>query len=598
MRPGRRKKIKKTEKTYKFLTRMKGKMLFVFFIIIAVLIALVGRLAYIQLKSGDRYAKIILNQQEYSSKTIPFRRGDIVDRKGTVLATSTDVYNVILDCSVLTSREQYLEPTIAAMVQCFGVDETELRAYVSENPKKRYYKVMDKLPYEEIAQFEDLQNDEKNGKNIKGVWFEKEYIREHPYDTLASTLLGFTTSGNVGIGGLEDYYNETLNGVDGKEYGYVNDDSNYEIKVKEAADGNTLVSTIDANLQSITENKIAEFNNAMKDGQNEGAKNIGVIMMDPNTGEVLAMATNRTYSLQNPWNLDTLRYLSADESAKAIHQAERIELKKYYDTDTIDAMTEEAWNAALSEHYTEDQLSNIRNTAQLNQVWNNFCISSTYEPGSTAKPFTVAAGLDSGTLTGNETYYCDGGEKISGHHISCISGRPWVETIQQSLENSCNDALMQMSYAIGPANFSRYQHIFNFGLKTNIDLPGEAATIMHKKENIGPVELATISFGQSFQITPIQLITTAASIVNGGRRITPHFALGTVSPDGKNYREFLAIGKKDPVRRDQCYHALCVRAGSSRRKWEKGSSGRIFHWREDRNFRKTAKKQEKYISSF
>ena len=145
---------------------------------------------------------------------------------------------------------------------------------------------MDKLPYEEIAQFEDLQNDEKNGKNIKGVWFEKEYIREHPYDTLASTLLGFTTSGNVGIGGLEDYYNETLNGVDGKEYGYVNDDSNYEIKVKEAADGNTLVSTIDANLQSITENKIAEFNNAMKDGQNEGAKNIGVIMMDPNTGEV------------------------------------------------------------------------------------------------------------------------------------------------------------------------------------------------------------------------------------------------------------------------------------------------------------------------
>ena len=221
MRPGRPKKSRKRAGknrniTYKFLTRMKAKMLIVFLIIIGMLIALVGRLAYIELKSGDKYGKIVLNQQEYSSKTIPFRRGDIVDRKGTVLATSTDVYNVILDCSVLTSREQYLEPTIAAMVQCFGVDETELRTYVSENPKKRYYKVMDKLPYEEIAQFEDLQNDEKNGKNIKGVWFEKEYIREHPYDTLASTLLGFTTSGNVGIGGLEDYYNETLNGVDGK----------------------------------------------------------------------------------------------------------------------------------------------------------------------------------------------------------------------------------------------------------------------------------------------------------------------------------------------------------------------------------------------
>ena len=535
MRPGRRKKIKKTEKTYKFLTRMKGKMLFVFFIIIAVLIALVGRLAYIQLKSGDRYARIIRNQQEYSSKTIPFRRGDIVDRKGTVLATSTDVYNVILDCSVLTSREQYLEPTIAAMVQCFGVDETELRAYVSENPKKRYYKVMDKLPYEEIVQFEDLQNDEKNGKNIKGVWFEKEYIREHPYDTLASTLLGFTTSGNVGIGGLEDYYNETLNGVDGKEYGYVNDDSNYEIKVKEAADGNTLVSTIDANLQSITENKIAEFNNAMKDGQNEGAKNIGVIMMDPNTGEVLAMATNRTYSLQNPWNLDTLRYLSADESTKAIHQAERIELKKYYDTDTIDAMTEEAWNAALSEHYTEDQLSNIRNTAQLNQVWNNFCISSTYEPGSTAKPFTVATGLDSGTLTGNETYYCDGGETISGHHISCIKrAGHGVETIQQSLENSCNDALMQMSYAIGPANFSRYQHIFNFGLKTNIDLPGEARTdsLIYPEDQLSTINLATNSFGQSYNVTMVQMITGYCSLINGGKYYQPHMVSKITDANG------------------------------------------------------------------
>ena len=552
MRPGRRKKIKKTEKTYKFLTRMKGKMLFVFFIIIAVLIALVGRLAYIQLKSGDRYARIILNQQEYSSKTIPFRRGDIVDRKGTVLATSTDVYNVILDCSVLTSREQYLEPTIAAMVQCFGVDETELRAYVSENPKKRYYKVMDKLPYEEIAQFEDLQNDEKNGKNIKGVWFEKEYIREHPYDTLASTLLGFTTSGNVGIGGLEDYYNETLNGVDGKEYGYVNDDSNYEIKVKEAADGNTLVSTIDANLQSITENKIAEFNNAMKDGQNEGAKNIGVIMMDPNTGEVLAMATNRTYSLQNPWNLDTLRYLSADESTKAIHQAERIELKKYYDTDTIDAMTEEAWNAALSEHYTEDQLSNIRNTAQLNQVWNNFCISSTYEPGSTAKPFTVATGLDSGTLTGNETYYCDGGETISGHHISCIKrAGHGVETIQQSLENSCNDALMQIADKEGPETFDKKKRVFKdsdpilcmsitpgqlgmFGLKTNIDLPGEARTdsLIYPEDQLSTINLATNSFGQSYNVTMVQMITGYCSLINGGKYYQPHMVSKITDANG------------------------------------------------------------------
>ncbi len=522
MRPRRR---RKKEKTYKFLTRMKAKMLIIFIAIVGVLICLVGRLAYIELKSGDKYAKIVLNQQEYSSKTIPFRRGDIVDRKGTVLATSTDVYNVILDCSVLTSREDYLEPTLSALNQCFGLDTEELRTYVSENPKKRYYVLAKKLPYDEIAQFESLQNDKKTGKNIKGVWFEKEYIRNYPYDSLACSILGFTTSGNEGIGGLEDYYNSTLNGIDGKEYGYVNSDSNYEIKVKDATDGNNVVSTIDANLQSIVESKIAEFNNAMKDSSHEGAKNIGVIMMDPNSGEVLAMATNRTFSLQNPWDADTDKYFTDEERATIIKQAERVELKKYYSLDEINAMTDDQWSAALNEHYSEEQLEQIHHLALLNQVWNNFCVSSTYEPGSTAKPFTVAAGLESGTLTGNETFYCDGGETISGHHISCIkkSGHG-VETIQQALENSCNDALMQMSYLIGPANFSRYQQIFNFGLKTNIDLPGEARTdsLIYSEDQLSTINLATNSFGQSYNVTMIQMIAAYCSLINGGKYYQPH----------------------------------------------------------------------------
>lgn len=522
MRPRRR---RKKEKTYKFLTRMKAKMLIIFIAIAGVLICLVGRLAYIELKSGDKYAKIVLNQQEYSSKTIPFRRGDIVDRKGTVLATSTDVYNVILDCSVLTSKEDFLEPTLSALNQCFGLDTEELRTYVSENPKKRYYVLAKKLPYDEIAQFESLQNDKKTGKNIKGVWFEKEYIRNYPYDSLACSILGFTTSGNEGIGGLEDYYNSTLNGIDGKEYGYVNSDSNYEIKVKDATDGNNVVSTIDANLQSIVESKIAEFNNAMKDSSHEGAKNIGVIMMDPNSGEVLAMATNRTFSLQNPWDADTEKYFTDDERATIIKQAERVELKKYYSLDEINGMTDDQWNAALSEHYSQEQLDQIHHLALLNQVWNNFCVSSTYEPGSTAKPFTVATGLDSGTLTGNETFYCDGGETIANHHISCIkkSGHG-VETIQQALENSCNDALMQMSYLIGPANFSRYQQIFNFGLKTNIDLPGEARTdsLIYPEDQLSTINLATNSFGQSYNVTMIQMIAGYCSLINGGKYYQPH----------------------------------------------------------------------------
>ena len=522
MRPRRR---RKKEKTYKFLTRMKAKMLIIFIAIAGVLICLVGRLAYIELKSGDKYAKIVLNQQEYSSKTIPFRRGDIVDRKGTVLATSTDVYNVILDCSVLTSKEDYLEPTLSALNQCFGLDTEELRSYVSENPKKRYYVLAKKLPYDEIAQFESLQNDKKTGKNIKGVWFEKEYIRNYPYDSLACSILGFTTSGNEGIGGLEDYYNSTLNGIDGKEYGYVNSDSNYEIKVKDATDGNNVVSTIDANLQSIVESKISEFNDAMKDSSHEGAKNIGVIMMDPNSGEVLAMATNRTFSLQDPWDADTDKYFTDEERATIIKQAERVELKKYYSLDEINAMTDDQWNAALSEHYSQEQLDQIHHLALLNQVWNNFCVSSTYEPGSTAKPFTVAAGLESGTLTGNETFYCDGGETIANHHISCIKkAGHGVETIQQALENSCNDALMQMSYLIGPANFSRYQQIFNFGLKTNIDLPGEARTdsLIYSEDQLSTINLATNSFGQSYNVTMIQMIAGYCSLINGGKYYQPH----------------------------------------------------------------------------
>lgn len=522
MRPRRR---RKKEKTYKFLTRMKAKMLIIFIAIAGVLICLVGRLAYIELESGDKYAKIVLNQQEYSSKTIPFRRGDIVDRKGTVLATSTDVYNVILDCSVLTSREDYLEPTLSALNQCFGLDTGELRTYVSENPKKRYYVLAQKLPYDEIAQFESLQNDQKNGKNIKGVWFEKEYVRNYPYDSLACSILGFTTSGNEGIGGLEDYYNSTLNGIDGKEYGYVNSDSNYEIKVKDATDGNNVVSTIDANLQSIVESKIAEFNNAMKDSSHEGAKNIGVIMMDPNSGEVLAMATNRTFSLQNPWDADTDKYFTDEERATIIKQAERVELKKYYSLDEINAMTDEQWSAALNEHYSEEQLEQIHHLALLNQVWNNFCVSSTYEPGSTAKPFTVAAGLESGTLTGNETFYCDGGETIANYHISCIKkAGHGMETVQQALENSCNDALMQMSYLIGPANFSRYQQIFNFGLKTNIDLPGEARTdsLIYSEDQLSTINLATNSFGQSYNVTMIQMIAGYCSLINGGKYYQPH----------------------------------------------------------------------------
>lgn len=480
-----------------------------FLCVSGVLVVMIGRLGYIEVKSGERYEKIVLNNQEYSSTTIPFRRGDIVDRKGTVLATSTDVYNVILDCSVLTSKEDYLEPTMEAMQSCFDESELnysfeEIRQFISENEDNRYCKLADKLPYDEIQAFEDLQEEDAD---IKGIWFEKEYVREYPYGSLASALIGYTAAGNLGIGGIEDSYNDVLNGTDGRQYGYLNSDSNYEINMKEAVNGQTVVSTIDANLQSIVETKMKEFydrlaNNAEPGG---GASHIAVLMMDPDSGEVLAMANYPDYDYT----------LTVDEN-----------LGLFYSEDEVASMDETARDKAVE------------------ALKQNFCITYTYEPGSTAKPFTIACGLETGTLTEDMTFLCDGGEQISGHRIRCVnrSGHG-VETLSKALEDSCNDALMQMSYRIGGNNFAKYQQIFNFGLKTNIDLPGESRTdtLIYKAEDLNTINLATNSFGQNFNVTMIQLASAYSSIVNGGSYYLPHVVNKLEDENGNTVEEISPI---------------------------------------------------------
>ncbi len=436
--------------------------------------------------AGEKYEKIVLSQQEYNSQTIPFRRGDILDRKGTTLATSTDVYNVVLDCTVVNAKKENVDPTVEALVKYLGLKEEDIRKELKENPDSRYSVLAKRLPYSKVKDLEAVIEDDSSKNKVKGIWLEKEYVRDYPYNTLASSLLGFTTSGNVGIGGIEDYYNETLNGTDGRSYGYLNSDSNFERTIKEAVNGQNVVSTIDANIQSIVEDKIMEFNDAYKDNyvKGNGALHIGVILMDPNSGEVLAMANYPNFDCNNAWDLTP-----------------------YYSQDEIDAMSEDETLDAL------------------NTIWNNFCISYTYEPGSTAKPFTVASGLETGSLKGNETYVCDGSEVVGGHTIHCVnrSGHG-VETIKDALMDSCNDALMQMSYAIGPENFCKYQQVFNFGLKTNIDLPGEARTsdVIYHLSDMNATALATNAFGQNFNVTMIQLISAYSSIVNGGSYYQPH----------------------------------------------------------------------------
>lgn len=501
------------KKIAKFNKKMQKKLVVLFVIIALLLLGLIVRLMYIEHTSGKKYEKKVLSQQKYDSTVIPYQRGNITDCKGTILATSVDVYNVILDCKVLNSDSADIDPTIDALITCFPqLNETDLRNLITDKPKSQYNVLAKKLSYEEIQTFEDMQaaekeasdkkssDAEKKGK-INGVWFEKEYQREYPYGSLASAVVGFTTSGNLGMNGVENSYNSVLNGTNGREYGYLNSDSNFEKTVIDAQNGNDVTLTIDANIQKIVEDKIAAFEEEYRDAAREGAgsKHVGVIVMNPQNAEVLAMANYPNYDSSNP------RDLSA-----------------YYTQEEIDAMDDDAELDAL------------------NQLWSNFCITYTYEPGSTVKPFTVACGLDTGTLDPNRTFICDGYETISGHDIHCVNTNGHgLETVEDALKNSCNDALMQMSYDIGPENFSKYQQIFGFGTKTNIDLPGEARTdsLIYTEDQLSTINLATNSFGQNFNVTMIQVASAFCSIINGGNYYQPHVVKKITDENGNVIQE-------------------------------------------------------------
>ena len=507
---------KRKEKPKKFTIRMKKKLIFLFLMIAVVLIVLIGRIMYIQHVKGATYEKIVLSQQAYDSETIPYRRGDILDAKGTILATSTDVYNLILDCKVLTSdvggKQPYLEPTLTALFSCYPeLDEGEIRALVADAPDSQYNVLLKKISYEQMEKYASLAADTKSNPNLKGVWFEKNYIRTYPYGALGSPVIGFTRSDNVGMVGLENYYDDVLSGINGRRYGYLNSDNDLEKTVREAVDGDTIVTSIDANLQSIVENKIRAFCDTFENNYREGAaaSNIGVLIMNPQNGEVMAMAQYPTFDLTDPWNLDSV-YTKEEQ-----------------------------------EQMTEKEISNARD-----RLWTNYCISSTYEPGSTVKPFTVACGLETGTLSGNESFECDGVEKISGYDIHCVNRNGHgTETVRTAIMDSCNDALMQMSYRIGAENFCNYQSIFGFGLRTNVDLPGEARTdsLLHHVDDMKTIDLATNSFGQNFNVTMIQMASAFSSLVNGGDFYQPHMVSKVLDENGNVIRMINPVRMKQTI---------------------------------------------------
>ena len=478
---------------------MQEKLAFTVFVIMLALFALILVLYKLVRENNEDYTRIVLSQHStYDSRVIPYRRGDIVDRNGTYLATSDKVYNLILDPKQIYDKEEYyLNPTVNALTEIFGYDRNELLETLYDNRESRYVRYERRMGHEKKDAFEKLKtsvNDTnyKNGSNerIRGVWFEDEYKRIYPYNSLACNVIGFTTSDGEGNGGIEQYYNSTLTGTNGREYGYLNDDSNVEAVIKPAINGSTIISTIDVYIHELVEKRIEQWNSET------GSKNIGIIVMDPNNGEILAMADRSAYDLNNPRDLSGL-----------------------YSQEELDAMSDQEKVDALS------------------QMWRNFCVSDTYEPGSPAKVFTVGTGLEENTFQESSHFLCDGLEEIGGHKIRCTAyskGGHGELTVEETLIVSCNDAMMAMSAMEGKVTFKKYQDMFNFGAKTGIDLPGEAdaATLIYHVDHMGPTDLATNSFGQNFNCTMVQMAAAFASVINGGSYYEPHVVKQILNANG------------------------------------------------------------------
>ena len=498
------KKVKKLLRK-KFPKFMQKKLVILYVGIILAFAGLVVRITYINAASGEEYTKIVLDQQQYDSRTIPYKRGDIVDRNGTKLATSERVYNVVLDVKAMLDDEDYVEPTKQVLKDCFGIEEETVDNLIENNPDSRYSVLLKGIDYETAQKFNAIDEDDENYPNVRGIWLEDDYQRTYPYSTLASDVIGFTVDGNVGNGGIEGYYNSTLNGTDGREYGYLDSGSSVERTVKEPVNGKTVVSTIDLQVQSVVERYIQQFNDERKNNATpgEGSKNTAVMVMNPQNGEILAEASYPNYDLNNPRDLT-----------------------KYYTQEQLDAMSDQEKLDAL------------------NNLWKNFCVTDTYEPGSTIKPFTVAAALETGALTGEETFYCGGSLHIGDYDIHCINrdGHGTL-TVKGAIENSCNVALMQIGEMIGAVDFTKYQHIFGFGEMTGIDLPGEAETsgLLYTADNMDETSLATNAFGQNFNVTMTQMMAGFCSLINGGYYYEPHIVKQIQDENGN------VIENVDPV---------------------------------------------------
>lgn len=487
----RRKKIMRRKRA--ILKRTHRRINVTFIIVFVLLLVLGVKIFMINYTHGEEYSQAVLNHQTYTSTTIPYMRGNITASDGTVLAYSEKVYNLILDVKSVTSEDgKYLNNTIDALVKCFGLDKDNIKKIINDNPSSQYQKLLKELTSDEIAEFNELKA-QKNS-NIYGVWFEESYVRKYPFSTLACDAIGFASNVNGGELGLESQYDDELSGTDGVSYSYVDEDLNAVETTKAAVNGNNIITTIDYNVQSIIEKYMVAYN------QEKPSKNTAIVVMNPKNGEILGMASYPQFDLNNPRNLANV--------------------------------------------YSEEQLASMSDTDVTNalyQLWTNYCVSESYEPGSTYKPFTIAAGLEEGVVHDGDTYECKGYEYVGPDMIKCHSystiGSHGVLTLSQALENSCNPYMINIAIKLGNVRFAQYEKMFGFGAKTGIDLPGEATGIMYDENKITTIDAATNSFGQNVNVNMIQMLSAYSSLINDGKYYQPHIVKKIESANGEVVKE-------------------------------------------------------------
>ena len=470
-------------------TYNRKKILVVFVCAVVVIFGLVGRLVYLMVFDAEYYQKKAegLHEREREFKAA---RGEIVDARGTVLATNKTVCTI----SVIHSQIKEPEKIIKSLSAELGLEEDEVRKKVEKvSSMERIKTNVEKATGDRIRELE-----------LDGVKVDEDFKRYYPYNELASKVLGFTGGDNQGIIGLEVKYEEYLKGKNGTiltttDARGVELDGVAEDRIEPVA-GNTLKVSLDYNVQMYAQ-QMAE--KVMEEKQ---ADKVGILLMNPQNGEIIAMVNVPEFNLNDPFTLNTenTRGLSDEEKQDA-----------------------------------------------LNQMWRNGCINDTYEPGSTFKVITAASCLEADVVSLTDNFSCPGYKIVEDRKIRCHKvGGHGAENFVEGIQNSCNPVFIEIGLRLGTDNFYKYFEQFGLMGTTGVDLPGEAGTIMHKKENVGQVELATMSFGQSFQITPLQLATTVASIVNGGERITPHFGVSVLDSDGKEIEKFGYGHKKRIVSKD------------------------------------------------